>query len=633
MKNNTLVIDIETDSLNIQNTKIFCIVGYNPDSKEFITFDCRNKDFIKDFFNVLGNYDKLVAHNGMKFDYQILSKYGKLPKLVDTLIDSKLMFPKYALIKSDISKNMPSNLLGSYSLKAFGYRLGNLKQEFTDFTQFTEEMLEYCKQDCIVCSELYNRLLSSPKYPLDEVRELEYKVAWLISKQEQFGFYFDINKAYIYQQELLSQIDELETKLKKIFPAKYYPISTNLTPKVKKLRGIKVVGAYTNIGIKEFNPNSRKEILERLPKYEIKHFTAKGNPVITPDTLPNTPYTKDLIHYLKLKKDYSQLYSGDKSIISFYNPKTNRIYGKVDSLGADTHRMTHNSPNFTQIPKTLEFRQSFTHPTNKCLIGIDADALEAMMLGYYLELFGNSEYIKIIATGSKSKGNDIHTKNQIAMKLATRDQAKTSFYALMYGIGGAKLSFRVSDTVPEITYTPKEYEVAKKLIHNKIVNGLFDRGDCFVKYDDLLILRQIHGNQIKQNFITNVKGFKELTENLKYQINKKGTITMLDKREISCRESHKALNYLLQGGGAIFMKHYLINVYSNLTKKYKLNKDYGFNSNIHDAITIETNINYANDICRILEQGFENVSNYFGFSYGIKGKAKIGNNLYEVFKD
>ena len=31
--------------------------------------------------------------------------------------------------------------------------------------------------------------------------------------------------------------------------------------------------------------------------------------------------------------------------------------------------------NSTQFPKTLEFRESFTHPSDKCLIGIDADAL------------------------------------------------------------------------------------------------------------------------------------------------------------------------------------------------------------------------------------------------------------------
>lgn len=55
------------------------------------------------------------------------------------------------------------------------------------------------------------------------------------------------------------------------------------------------------------------------------------------------------------------------------------------------------------------------------------------MLGYYLEKFGNSEYARSVAEGSKARGDDIHTQNQKAMGLATRDQAKTAI-----------LNFRIS---------------------------------------------------------------------------------------------------------------------------------------------------------------------------------------------
>lgn len=630
----TLIIDIESDSLDIHNTNIFCIVGYDLDTKEFFTFDCRTKDFINDFFKILNQYQRIVAHNGLKFDFQILNRFGKLPELRDTLIDAKLCFSRAELIASDSKrKDYPSDLIGSYSLKAFGYRLKNLKQEFKDFTQFSEEMLEYCKQDCVVCASLYEKLINYSRYPSDEVRQLEYKVAWLIAKQEQFGFYFDIESAYKLQQQFATRLKELNDKLQKQFPPIYVSGGDNLNPKVKKRNGVEIKGAYTNLVKQEFNPASRKQIIERLPKFQIKHFTAKGNPIVNPDTLPDTPYTKDLIEYLKITKDYAQLYNGDKSIMSFYNPKTKRIYGKVDSLGADTHRMTHNSPNMTQVPKTLEFRQAFTHPKDKCLIGIDADQLELMMLGYYLELFGNPEYLKNVSTGSKARGDDIHTQNQIAMGLETRDQAKTAIYSILYGIGGVKLSFRINPVLPNIIYNAQEYELAKKIVEKKIVNGLFDRGDCFVEYDDSLILRQINGSQTKQNFITNVKGYQELVNNLTQQLIAKKTITMLDNREIYCKDSHKLLNYLLQGGGAIFMKKYFVTAYEGLTKHFKLNRDYGFNSNIHDAISIETEPRFAEEICKILEEAFVLTSQHFHFSYPIKGKAKIGHNLYDIFKD
>lgn len=42
--------------------------------------------------------------------------------------------------------------------------------------------------------------------------------------------------------------------------------------------------------------------------------------------------------YLKLGKDLSMLLEGTGSFIHNYNPKTHRIHGKVDTLGAVTGR-------------------------------------------------------------------------------------------------------------------------------------------------------------------------------------------------------------------------------------------------------------------------------------------------------
>ena len=78
--------------------------------------------------------------------------------------------------------------------------------------------------------------------------------------------------------------------------------------------------------------------------------------------------------YLKLGKDLSMLLEGTGSFIHNYNPKTHRIHGKVDTLGAVTGRCTHSLPNITQLPKTKEFRELLTVPDNKVLIDVDAGA-------------------------------------------------------------------------------------------------------------------------------------------------------------------------------------------------------------------------------------------------------------------
>lgn len=86
---------------------------------------------------------------------------------------------------------------------------------------------------------------------------------------------------------------------------------------------------------------------------------------------------------------------------------------------------THNSPNITQLPKTREFRELLTVPDDKVLIDVDAGALELVTLGHYLGKFDNYEFAKIVDSGDKSKGTDIHTINQKRVGLATRDLAKT----------------------------------------------------------------------------------------------------------------------------------------------------------------------------------------------------------------
>lgn len=71
--------------------------------------------------------------------------------------------------------------------------------------------------------------------------------------------------------------------------------------------------------------------------------------------------------------------------------------------------------------------------------------VELNMLGYYLEKFGNSEYARSVAEGSKARGDDIHTQNQKAMGLATRDQAKTAILNLGFHISnGMSKCFKFS---------------------------------------------------------------------------------------------------------------------------------------------------------------------------------------------
>ena len=127
-------------------------------------------------------------------------------------------------------------------------------------------------------------------------------------------------------------------------------------------------------------------------------------------------------------------------------------------------------------------------------------------------------------------------------------------------------------------------------------------------------------------------GFLDLISYLENQYEEnRGYIKSLDDRFIFCESKHKLLNSLLQSSGAIFMKYYLVDVFDSLSKKYRLDKDYSFICNIHDAIVIRTKENIADDIAKIIEKSFTNVSNKFGFLHPIKGEAIKGYDLYSIF--
>ena len=96
--------------------------------------------------------------------------------------------------------------------------------------------------------------------------------------------------------------------------------------------------------------------------------------------------------------------------------------------------MSHQAPNMAQIPAVYspygkECRGLWIVEKGFKLVGVDAKGLELRMLAHYMN---DKEYTNEVING------DIHTANQIAAGLETRDAAKTFIYAFIYGAGKKK---------------------------------------------------------------------------------------------------------------------------------------------------------------------------------------------------
>jgi hypothetical protein len=148
----------------------------------------------------------------------------------------------------------------------------------------------------------------------------------------------------------------------------------------------------------------------------------------------------------------------------------------------------------------------------RVLVGYDGAGLELRMLAHYVN---DEEYTKQILEG------DIHSYNQMLAGLPNRDAAKTFIYAFLYGAGDQKIG--------------------------DIIEG--SRQD---------------GSDIKARFFDALPKLKSLIESVK-EDGEKGYVIGLDGRKLWLRKdsrgnpmTHKALNLLLQGAGAVVMKYAMV---------------------------------------------------------------------------
>ena len=138
------VFDIETNGFLHSCDKVHCIVLKDIDTGEILTPD--NETAIKK----LKEAELIIGHNIIKFDIPVLEKLYSATftgKIFDTLVGTRLIFSD--IKDKDFSiKDFPKDCIGKHSLKAWGNRIGEYKEQIeTDWQTFTPEMLEYCKQD------------------------------------------------------------------------------------------------------------------------------------------------------------------------------------------------------------------------------------------------------------------------------------------------------------------------------------------------------------------------------------------------------------------------------------------------------------------------------------------------------
>ena len=157
---------------------------------------------------------------------------------------------------------------------------------------------------------------------------------------------------------------------------------------------------------------------------------------------------------------------------------------------------------------------------------------------------------------NETVNGDVHSRNQKAFGVETRDKAKTVLYAMLYGASPTKIG-------SVIGCSPKE------------------------------------GKSIIESFCRAVPSYTKLKKKVESLAERKGALPGLGGYHLKVRSAHSSLNTLLQSAGAIIAKQWLVQTKKNLAAAKIPYKLVAF---IHDECQFECPEEYGEQLGKIVVQ-------------------------------
>lgn len=632
MKETTPVFfDIETDGLT--PTKVHCIVAANNDHapKQISTLHDLQSQACEDPSMVF------VGHNIIGYDFPVLEKFDLatyLPlhkvgacqvcwknsyqclKVFDTLVASRVLFPNIAdndfQKLSDNPDYIPKNLIGSHSLRAWGYRLGLHKGDHDEWEEFTEEMLDYCKQDVEVTRELYKvcvRKMDKTGFTWENLNR-EQECAAALQEQMDNGIPFNESKAISLYSELSAKKEQLEHELQNVFPPKTERMKTVeywIDPETGTQYRLKTQAPSplrphlepgpNKVKIHPFNPASRDQIADRLKEkygWKPQRFSGTGKPVVDESVLVDLKYPEAqmLVEYLTLQKRLGAIGDGSSAWLKLC--KNSKLYPYINHNGAVSGRCTHSSPNLAQVtaprsPWGKEMRACFEAPEGYKFVGADLDQIELRMLAHFLQPYDQGEYIKAVLEG------DIHSYNRdkaveylpwLGDRPDSRDVAKTLIYATVYGGGPAVIGAAAGAGIKE-------------------------------------------GKQLQNAFFSGIPALPKLIDLAKSQFRDRGYLRGIDGRPLYPRSEHSSLNILLQSSATVVFKRATVLIHHALCRQ-GLTSYAKQVAHIHDEVQFVVREDLAEQVGQLICDAYEEAGKDLGIRIPTTGSYKVGNDWSET---
>jgi DNA polymerase-1 len=140
-----------------------------------------------------------------------------------------------------------------------------------------------------------------------------------------------------------------------------------------------------------------------------------------------------------------------------------------------------------------------------------------------------------------------------------------------------------------------------------------------------------HGKKLKDTFLKAIPAIAKLREHVKVA-SAKGYLKALDGRHVPIKSDHAALNYLLQGAGAILCKQWLADFYTEACQRWTwgYHGDFVIVGWIHDELQVACRKGLEEDIGRLLVTTAKSAGAPYGFKVPLDSKYSIGTSWKET---
>lgn len=614
-----LFVDIETDDLDAKKVHVICLASKTGEVEAY------HGDRLDEAVSIISEADWVCGHNIIGFDLPVLKKLLGLKykgNVFDTYVTSSLMFP-------DLEKG--------HSLKEWGIRLGLEKAEFSEFSELSQEMIDYCKQDVEVLRKLYFHLLPRIKSEgWSKSLKTEHEIAKIMRQQEEDGWCFDTINAKALAEAVEARLSELEGRVAGVLPKRNLRDSEkkSVTPPLKQF---KKDGTPSEL-CKSFFDRVELEGAEWYGwKYGVKYKLPMHEPLLAEvqceikdsaeikqwlmdeygwkPTLWNLKKKKDQYGKSRTVKEEGKPVKAspkfhDKGVMcenleklgersSFVRPliewlvlrhrlglinsllsnvrEDGRIPSVVNPQATPTGRMSHSV--VANIPKNEE----------KILLGKEIRSLFIPRRGYvmtgvdassidmraFAHYMGDEEFINELVSG------DIHTILWEVCEdlIPSRSVSKSVEYAAIYGASPPRLGETAG-------HPPKKAKAV--------------------------------GEEIMRRWMKRFPSWEELTEKVE-RASSRGHLVGLDGRHIPIRSKHSALNYLCQGAASVLVKRAIVTMHEIWNDTLETPVQLGV---FHDEVQIESSEEESFDAGNAFIIGLKRAEKEFGLKCPLAGEVK-----------